>query len=341
MIRPFHLRDLLLVRRLQKEGTPLDIEEQLTQPRSPLTSVLIEKLFKPRTNSSTYILNQQNDNHRVLGLVQLRTRPGHIERDVVFVAPKPDVGNGVYLLWQRLLTHACVETAEQGGMRVFARLPEDNSSQRQLFKSVGFAEYGNEDVFQLLPENRPPDPQPTLSLRAQERADGWRLQKLYGATTPRQTQNAEGQAQGRWALPQQRWQEQGMRYGYVWEVDGELMGAVHLRVGRYGVWIKTLLHPNAVDKTEMFAETCLWLAKVYTNRPIYFAVRQYEAGWTNILPELGFTPFTTQTLVVKHMAVQVRKALPVSSVLSEIPVVGGQSPMVGSQITVVNPAEEV
>jgi hypothetical protein len=46
------------------------------------------------------------------------------------------------------------------------------------------------------------------------------------------------------------------------------------------------------------------------NLPVYFAVRQYEAGWPNVLPELGFAPLGSQALMVKHMAVRVRGKMP-------------------------------
>lgn len=341
MIRTFHLRDLLLVRRLQQKGTRLDLEEQLTQPISPLQSALLEKLFKPRANSSTFLLDQQNDNELAFGLAQLRARPGYLERDLVFVSPALDLGNGSYSIWQRLLNHVCVQTAEQGGMRVFARLPAEETPELKLFKSVGFSAYCQEDIYVLHPAQQPLRMNPKLSFRLQERGDEWRLQKLYALTAPRQVQNAERQAQGKWALPKQYWPEQGYRQGYVWEVDGELLGAVHLRIGYHGVWIRVLLHPDSLSKTEDFVQTILWLVRSQAHLPIYLAIRQYEAGWLSVLPNLNFKLLTTQILTVKHMTVQVRKTLPAIPVLQEAPAISGQSSMVGSQISVIKQTEEV
>lgn len=331
MIRPFRLRDILLVKQLQQIGTPLDIEEEVTQPRNPLWAGLLDKFFFPRAGSSTFLLDQQNDNERILGLAQTRSRPGQLERDVVFMSPKLDMGNGSHAIWQRLLNHLCVKTAEHGGLRIFARLPEQ-SQELQLVKSVGFAEYCQEEIFRLDPAVQRPPFRPLLVMRPQHSADGWGLQKLYALITPRPIQTSAGLAQGQWDLPHSNWSETGRRYGYVWEVDGEILGALYIRVGNQGVWMRTLLHPDSLDKTEAFAKTALALTKSQRHRPIYFAVRHYEAGWRPVLPKLGFQSVANQTLTVKHMTVQARKAISTSlPVLPETTVVGGQSSVASSQ----------
>lgn len=335
MIRPFRLRDILLVKQLQQSGTPLDIEEQLTQPRSPLHSALADKLFRPHSGSSTFLFDQKTEQGRTLGLAQLRSRPGQQERDVVFMTPTLGAGNGEYAIWQRLLAHLCIKTGEQGGLRLFARLSA-GGNEIQLFKHVGFNEYCQEDIFQLESPNNSQIWQPRLLFRPQISEDGWGLQKLYTMLTPRLVQNAEGLAQGQWALPQ-RWGEQGQRKGYIWEVEGEIMGALHMRIGNQGIWMRSLLHSGCLDQLEAFIETALSLTKPYASLPIYFAQRQYEAGWSNILPLLGFYPITSQSLVVKHLTVSVRRKrsiTPIPTVLNETPVVSGQTSVVSSQITI-------
>ncbi len=295
---------------LQGVGTPLDIEEQLTHPRSPLRSVLFDSIFSPHTGPSTFILDQQDENGRLLGLAQMRSRSGRPEQDVVFMSPALSTGNGSHAIWQRLLTHLCVQTAERGSLRIYARLPVE-SDEMQLFKNIGFLEYGPEDIYRLNQAVNRDAIEPNLPLRPQQASDGWGLQKLYAALTPRPVQNAEGLAQGQWALTHRRWGEQGRRNGYVWEVDGELLGALHIRTGKCGYLIRTLLHPDALDQTEALGQAALSLTSKRPHFPVYFAVRQYEAGWQHILPALGFESFTSQTLVVKHMTVRVRGKSPV------------------------------
>lgn len=307
MIRPFHLRDARTVARLQQAGISLDVEEQLTHPRSPLRSVLLDSVFSPHAGPSTYILNQHDENGQLQGLAQMRIRPGRPERDVVFMSPSLDTGNGSHAIWQRLLTHLCIRTAERGNLRLYARLPGD-SEELQIFKNVGFVPYGQEDIYQLTPDVLSSFPRQTeLNLRPQQSSDGWGLQKLYSTLTPRTVQNAEGLAQGQWALTPHRWGQPGRRDGYVWEEEGELLGAIYLRSGKCGYWIRTLLHPDALDQAEALAKAALGLITTQTKLPVYFAVRQYELGWSAVLTDLKFKAFASQTLVVKPMTVRVRE----------------------------------
>lgn len=320
--------------RLQQVGVPLDVEEQLTHPRSPLRSVLIDGILAPHAGPSTFILDQHDENGRHLGLAQMRARSGRPERDVVFMAPALDTGNGSHAIWQRLLTHLCIQTAERGNLRLFAGLPVD-SEELQLFKNVGFAPYSQEDVFQLAPGLYGPAAKPSLTLRPQRSSDGWGLQKLYGTSTPRAVQNIEGLAQGQWALPSRRWGEQGRRAGYVWEEGGDLLGALYIRTGKSGCWIRTLLHPDAVDEAEAFAQAALSIVSPKADLPIYFAIRQYEIGWRAVLTDLGFEPHTSQTLVVKPMTVKVRRK---SSIL--IPALE-KTPSEGAATTAMSPRSEL
>lgn len=327
MIKPFRLRDSRLVARLQRVGTPLDIEEQLTHPRSPLRSVLLDTLLTPHAGPSTFILDQHDENGQSVGLAQMRARPGRPERDVVFMAPALTTGNGSHAIWQRLLSHLCVQTAERGSLRLYARLP-GQSEELQLFKNIGFLEYGQEDVFQLDPAIDRTGTKTGLTLRPQQPSDGWGLQELYTTVAPRQAQNAEGLAQGQWSLPLRRWLEQGQREGYVWEVDGELLGALHIRTGKQGYWLRTLLHPDTLDQTEALCWAALSLTTAHPNRPVYLALREFEAGWRPILPEMGFKPFTCQTLVVKNMAMRVRKtSLVRRQALEQVPPEGAVTTM--------------
>jgi hypothetical protein len=148
---------------------------------------------------------------------------------------------------------------------------------------------------------------PNLELRPQQTSDGWGLQKLYATLTPRAVQNAEGLAQGQWELPRRRWGEQGRRYGYVWEAGGELLAALHIRAGKRGYWIRTLLHPSVLEDSEELCQAALKLTAARPQLPVYFTYRQYEAGWAHTLLNLGFQPLTSQMLLVKSMTVRVRK----------------------------------
>jgi hypothetical protein len=95
--------------------------------------VLVDHLLAPRAGPSTFILDQRDEKEKFPGLAQVRIRAGRPERDVVFMSPALDVGNGSHAIWQRLLTHLCVQTAEQGSLRIYARLPLQGDLQKHRF----------------------------------------------------------------------------------------------------------------------------------------------------------------------------------------------------------------
>jgi hypothetical protein len=298
-----------MVLRLQKAGVSLDLEEQLTHPRSPLRSVLLNTILSPRLGSSTFVLQQKDETGQITGLAQIRARPGRSERVIVFMSPGLNHQSGSHAIWQRLITHLCVYTAAHGTHRVYVRLPLEGQ-ESQLFKNMGFQDYCHETIFKLAPSTPRKTPQLSITLRPQHPNDSWGLQKLYATLTPRSIQHAEGLAQGQWELAKHRLGEQGRRFGYVWEVDGELLGALHLRAGKNGYWVRTLLHPNLQGQNTVICQAILQLTAAKPHLPVYFAVRQYEGGWDFALSELGFEPLTSQMLMVKAMTIRVREQTP-------------------------------
>jgi hypothetical protein len=225
---------------------------------------------------------------------------------VVFMSPALEMGNGNHAIWQRLLTHLCFQTAERGCFRVYASLPAE-SEELQLFKNVGFLQYSQEDIYQFGLEPQRADTDQTIPLRLQQPIDGWGLQNLYATLTPRPVQSAEGLAQGQWALGLGGWGDPGQQKGYIWEEEGELVGALHIRTGKRGYWVRVLLHPDALDRATVLTRAALSLTvNRGPNLPVYFALRRYQIGWRSVLTDLGFEPLTTRTLVVKPMTVRVQ-----------------------------------
>ena len=204
MIRPFRLRDVGLVARLQQEGVLLDLETSLTYPRSPLRTAILSSLPLSRTGTSTYVVNHKEEGNRSIGLAQMRQRLGRPEHVVVFIAPALTQGNGAHAIWQRLLAYLCVRTGEQNGQRLYAGLPADGE-EYQIFRHVGFTAYAQEDVYELInPPTGLKGVEP-LPMRRQRLHDSWGLQQLYATVTPRAVQNAEGSAQSHWELARPVW----------------------------------------------------------------------------------------------------------------------------------------
>jgi hypothetical protein len=306
LIRPFRLRDVGLVNRLQRDGVSLDLETSLTHPRSPLTTAMVSLLLLSRSSASTYIINHKEETGHLLGLAQMRRRPGRPEHVIVFIAPALTSGNGAHAIWQRLLTHLCVKAGERGGQRLYAGLPADGE-EYQIFRHVGFTAYAQEDVFQLTANTSQPKDIEPLPLRRQRSRDSWGLQQLYGIITPRAVQNAEGSAQAQWELSGRGWGSYPSRRGYVWESRGEIWAALQIHSIRAGHWLRMLLHPDALDQADALVAAALSRAHCTPGQKLYCAVRTYEAGIPSALGAWGFQLVGSQTLVVKHTTVWARE----------------------------------
>jgi hypothetical protein len=306
LIRPFSLRDIGLVARLQNEGVLLDLETGLTRPRSPLMTALISSLLPSRSSTFTYIVNLKEENSRSLGLAQMRRQPRRPEHVIMFLAPSLASGNGTHAIWQRLLTYLCVQAGEQGGQRLYAGLPTEGE-EYQIFRHVGFTAYAQEHVYELSRAPTGLDQVMPLPMRRQRNDDSWGLQQLYATVTPRAVQNAEGSAQSQWELSRRARWLYPYRQGFIWESRDEILAALQIRSSRAGHWLRMLLHPDVLDQADSLVAGALSHVRLVPGQKVYCAVRTYEAGVPAALTAHGFQLVGSQTLTVKHTTVWARE----------------------------------
>jgi hypothetical protein len=318
LIRPFSLRHLPLVLRLQRAGIALCLEEALTQPASPLREMLTSYIFPRGTSVCTYILDYRENGQRLSGFAQIRKGSGRPESEVIYIAPALVDGNGTYATWQRLLAHLCVVAGEQGQQRLYARTACDSEEQR-LFQHVGFMPYTHEDIYRLdrIAPLQADSAQPASGtvgeralLRPQTSSDSWGVQRLYAAISPRFVEQIEGSARGQWEIRRSLWGGRENRKGYVAEEQDEIVACLQLRHGRRGSWLKILLHPQAHDWADSLVQQGLHLPGVSPDRPLYCSIRDYQGGLRVILERFGFQFFARQAVMVKHMAVWAKEPLP-------------------------------
>ena len=307
MFRPFRLRDIGLVARLQRNGVSLDLETRLTRAHSPLGAALMRRGLGSWNGVCTCIIDHKDENGRWLGLAQMQQRPRRPDYVITFLAPALSAGSGAHAIWQRLLAHLCVIAGERGGQRLCAGLPTE-SEEYQVFRHVGFAAYAQEDVFEWRPSAGHFDVKP-LPVRRQRVQDSWGLQQLYASITPRVVQSAEGSAQGEWDIARSVWPTATRRRGFVWESQGEILAAFQLRSSAAAHWLRLLLHPDLLDQAEALVAAAMARLHCAPHQRVYCAVRTYEAGIVAALDSFGFKPIGSQTLVVKYTTAWVREPL--------------------------------
>lgn len=306
MIKPFDVRDFLLVSKLQNQGMLLDLEEALTQPYRPLLEALVGCLPLQGIGVFTYVCDEIEGGRRMAGFAQARMRKESSEADVVYLTPSPSVAEEAVAVWCRLLENLCLAAGEQGIQRIFAHLPEDGP-EVEAFQQVGFSIYTREDVFRLLqmpsdlshPERR--------TVRPQQPTDNWGLQGLYAAVAPRLVQQAENLTARGWEATPGSWLRQAKREDHVMEDKGEVIGYLRIRKGQTGHWLTMLLHPQAYERADELVKQSLSLLAEYPPRPIYCCLPRYQGGLRVPLEAKGFQLFASQCAMVKHTTVRVKE----------------------------------
>ncbi|MFQ5813063.1 MAG: hypothetical protein ACE5I2_07730 [Anaerolineae bacterium] len=306
MIKPFDVRDFLLVSNLQNQGVLLNLEEALTQTYRPLLAALVGCLPLQGLGVSTYVCDEVEEGRRMAGFAQVRLRRDSSEADVVYLAPSPSAAGDAKTIWCRLLENLCREAGEQGIHRIFARLPEDGP-EVEAFQQVGFSIYTREDIFRLV--QIPPDlPRPEKkTVRPQQPADGWGLQGLYAAIAPRLVQRAENLTAKKWEAVPGPWLKPARHEGCVLEEKGGIIGYLRIRQGQTGHWLEMLLHRRAYERADELVEQSLSLLAEYPPRPIYCCLRRYQGGLRVPLEAKGFQLFASQCVMIKYTTVRVRK----------------------------------
>ncbi|MBI4788936.1 MAG: hypothetical protein HY782_18040 [Chloroflexi bacterium] len=305
MTRWLDLNDLIAIRQLQRRGVALDLERAVLWPHSPLYAAFAAHLPFSPFGADTIILYPPAGRGRALGLIQVRQRPRRPEADITFIAPALDAREDAVSIWYRLLAECTQHIGERGGQRLFAQIAGGNGIEDVLRQS-GFGVYAHEDVYRLA--DRPANVAKTNLLRRQRSRDTWNLMRLYGQTTPRPVQIAEGMLSTEEQGGKLRnWWDPSLGSGYVLPADRELAGAVRVQRGSAAYWLRFWLHPQAHDHAETLLRNAISLLWAAPRRPIYVSVRDYESGLRAPLEDLGFRYLYTRSLLVKHTTARVKE----------------------------------
>jgi hypothetical protein len=304
VIRPFGLRDMLAVRKLQRSGVWLDLFHYLLLRRSALTTAFIAPVPWVGTGVASYVCEVDGN---IQGFIQLLRRAGRHEADVVFLAP--DIDLHATTTWTELLTYCIQDAGQHDIRRLFASLPVDSAA-IDVMAALGFASYAHEDVFELSRPTPGAAPQDGVVMRPRQPDDVWWLRRLYSIYTPLPVQHSEGLSDGAGAteLPL-AWWELTHQQSYVLYDGDDICGGVQLISGRGGHWL--LLHGDPGNGKQMAALVQQGLQAADGRRRVYSAVRDYQGGLRATLQDAGFQPVARRRRLVKHLVVRVRAADPI------------------------------
>ncbi|HKZ54620.1 MAG TPA: hypothetical protein VJ123_04000 [Anaerolineales bacterium] len=287
MIRPFDWRDLTLLRRLGERGLCLD--SQLAHTRGPQTlqHALLDALSPGKTTSTLVARPESRELETALGQVVLSSSDRCAR--LTYLGPQTALAEPHGL---RLVEALAQEAGRHGALNLIADVDEDIPAFESL-RGAGFAIYARQRIWRLPEAGNAGSGGRAAVWRPQLAADATALSILYVNLVPGLVQQVEPAPH-----PDSRdlvhWQ------------DGELLGYLDVERGPLGTLVRPYFHP-AAEGVEGLLISYLSRQANRRGRPLYFAVRSYQGWIGSVLERLGFEPAQDQAMMVKRLAVGVRR----------------------------------
>ena len=284
MIRPFDLRDLPLVYRLNEQTVALHVETALIEKGHPLRDALINMLVGGQF--PTYIW--KGDEEGAAGFAQLRLNEDKTTAQLVYLglanmgesssdAP-PDH-------WLPFIEQLVGEAGRSGSHNLTVQLNED-APQMIWLRQAGFAVYTRQDIW-IAEQSESAPQEGEQILQARRQVDDWDVQLLYANLAPRLIQLVEPPPPLNWGR------------SWLLREKGELVALAHIIEGRSGFWIRLFIHPNVETAVEKIIADLRQLIGA-NSQPLYCCVRRYQSWLQMPLEKSGFRYWGSQALMARH-----------------------------------------
>jgi hypothetical protein len=257
---------------------------------NPAGALALIHRLDPKLGSYTGISPAKGQETAVIG--QMLYTPGDRSAHVSFLTPGDNLDQpGLPALLENLAVHA----GSWGACHLLADV-EENSSVLELIRQGGFRIYGRQTIWQFTA----PMPAAGRQIWQPDTPSGENAARsLYQQLVPPLVQTAEPFVSG------------GQRLLY--RHDDELLAYADINSGSQGIYIQPIIHPGVKDIDMLLAGLLTQLPPANL-RPVYLAVRSYQAWLEGPLARLGGRSTPQQALMVKHLAV-----------LQRVPVLARQS----------------
>lgn len=302
MIRPFGLRDIWAVKRLQPHGVALDLERQIISSSWPLLEALSGHVTRNHLGSRTFVYQEEGLSFKAFA--QIRETNRQRTWDLFYLAPKPSLQDDE-ALWIDLFRQLLKTAARAHIFRVRARIPKDRHLER-LLQRAGFVIASRERVMVCgelqLSEGRVP-----AGLYRAQKEDTWRLRQLHRQVIPpilspiEQLPRAGHVVPLCSTFPSPSWQRE-----YVWRDNGAALAHFRLSKGLKGSWINIVAMPACRDRIQPYLRHVLSQAAQFPDQAAYAPVPDYATDLARPLGALGFEPLTCQTMMIANIAKRIR-----------------------------------
>lgn len=280
--RSFLPIDLPLVLRLMQRGISLDSEQALTHGN--LTSLgstvlgVVTDLGAP-----TYVIKDGE----VAYTAQFRHRYGDPHAHISFIAPGLD-DPFAEEAWTVLLDAMVCGAGKRGAHTLNAEIDE-TSDAFVVLRRCGFAVYARQDLWRREPETTP-DADADL-LRPVTENDAFAVNALYTNIVPRMVLQADTPPD-----PSKGW---------VCEQGGRIAAYISVNEGKSGLYVQSFLHPELDHNAGAIHAALLARLPRAERLPVYVCVRRYQDWLRGPLMDIGFSPWASQAVMVKHTVARI------------------------------------
>jgi len=178
---------------------------------------------------------------------------------------------------------------EWGALHLLADVDE-RSQAFEGMRRAGFGIYAWQNVWRMSPRC-PNGRSPGVWQRINE-GDELAVRSLYQQLVPPLVQSAEPPPSGR-------------LHGLVYRRRGEVLAYVDGVFGPQGIYLHPLVHPELENVVDLLRDLTQHLPGP-SRRPVYVAVRSYQAWLQSALEQLEGEVAPRQALMIKHLTVQQR-----------------------------------
>ncbi len=278
-VREFAWYHLVTLYRYRRQILPLDSALFLTHG-SPLSPTAVISSLNPAREIEMGISPSSNGGPAVIG--QMRYKPGERSARLSFILPEPEESSPALVA---LLEYFAAHAGRHGAYHLLADLEERHPAFESMRRS-GFSVYAWQRIWQFqLP--RQSGAGESRTWRAARPVDETAIRSLYNSLTPPLVQAAE-------PLPERT------PKGLIYRKEGELLAYTEGVYGPNGILLYPLVHPDVDNVTELIADL-VHNFPARLGRPVYLAVRSYQAWLETSMQQLDGQFAPRQALLVKHL----------------------------------------
>jgi hypothetical protein len=279
-VRPFLPIDVPMMRRLVPTGMCFDSATALTRGVHVLEGAVWGAMPLADLGMPTYVLRSGDFNC----VAQFRHRTGDEHAHIVFIAPSLDMCSDD-TVWLRLLDAMTIGAGRRGALTLNAEVAEAGDA-FMILRQAGFAIYARQEIWKRDP--RPlPSPETRDLLRLSTDLDVIHIGVLQANVVPRMVRQAD-------ATPD-------ARHGLVYTQKDHVLAYFSSQEGKNGIYVQAIVSPELSQgqTQDVLLASLHWLPRA-DKLPVYFNMRRYLSWLSGSLEEIGFEPYASQAVMVRH-----------------------------------------